>query len=76
MTLCLLQEIKGLKEGEDPEDGEAQEEGVTFNLWKKTEQPPHAEPVFDEVPSYPVFDVVHHNNLRACSVLAVFMTNR
>ncbi|CAN0031897.1 unnamed protein product, partial [Scytosiphon promiscuus] len=41
-------ELKGLKEGEDPEDGEAQEEGVTFNLWKKTEQPPPAEPVFDE----------------------------
>lgn len=44
-----FQEIKGLKEGEDPEDGEAKEEGVTFNLWKKTEQPPPAEPVYDEV---------------------------
>ncbi|CAN0064085.1 unnamed protein product [Pylaiella littoralis] len=41
-------ELKGLKEGEDPEDGEAKEEGVTFNLWKKSEQPPPAEPVFDE----------------------------
>eukprot|EP00752_Nemacystus_decipiens_P007983 g7132.t1 len=41
-------ELKGLKEGEDPEDGEAKEEGVTFNVWKKTEQPPLAEPVFDE----------------------------
>ncbi|CAM9257044.1 unnamed protein product [Ectocarpus sp. 12 AP-2014] len=41
-------EIKGLKEGEDPEDGEAKEEGVTFGLWKKTEQPPPAEPVYDE----------------------------
>lgn len=38
-----------MKEGEDPEDGEAKEEGVTFNLWKKSEQPPPAEPVFDEV---------------------------
>lgn len=38
-----------MKEGEDPEDGEAKEEGVTFNIWKKTEQPPPAEPVFDEV---------------------------
>lgn len=44
-----FQEIKGLKEGEDPEDGEATEEGVTFNLWKKTEQPPPVEPVYDEV---------------------------
>lgn len=44
-----FQELKGLKEGEDPEDGEAKEEGVTFNIWKKTEQPPPAEPVFDEV---------------------------
>ncbi|CBN73873.1 conserved unknown protein [Ectocarpus siliculosus] len=41
-------EIKGLKEGEDPEDGEAKEEGVTFGLWKKTEQPPPAEAVYDE----------------------------
>jgi len=29
-----LQELKGLKEGEDPEDGEAKEEGVTFNIWQ------------------------------------------
>lgn len=47
------QELKGMKEGEDPEDGEAKEEGVTFNLWKKTEQPPPAEPVFDEVMHLP-----------------------
>lgn len=42
------QELKGLKEGDDPEEG-AGEEGVTFNLWKKTELPPPSEPVFDEV---------------------------
>lgn len=48
-----LQELKGLKEGDDAEDGEAKEEGVTFNVWKKTEQPPPAEPVFDEVTFVP-----------------------
>ena len=42
------QELKGLKEGEDPEDG-PEEEGVTFDVWKKTELPPPLEPVFDEV---------------------------
>lgn len=44
----LAQELKGLREGDDAEDG-AGEEGVTFNLWKKTEQPPPTQPVFDEV---------------------------
>ena len=44
------QELKGLKEGEDPEDGPG-EEGVTFDVWKKTELPPPLEPVFDEVHS-------------------------
>lgn len=42
-----------MKEGDDSEDGEAKEEGVTFNVWKKTEQPPPAEPVFDEVTFVP-----------------------
>lgn len=45
----FLQELRGLREGEDPEDG-AGEEGVTFDLWKNTELPPPPEPVFDEVP--------------------------
>lgn len=52
-----------MKEGEDPEDGEAKEEGVTFNLWKKTEQPPPAEPVFDEV--Y-VYVLVNHTRVLFC----------
>ncbi|CAN0427517.1 unnamed protein product, partial [Laminaria digitata] len=43
----ISQDLKGLKEGEDPEDGPA-EEGVTFDVWKKTELPPPLEPVFDE----------------------------
>lgn len=47
-SLFLYQELKGLKEGEDAEDG-AGEEGVTFDVWKKTEMPPPAKPVFDEV---------------------------
>lgn len=46
--LFASQELKGLKEGEDPEDGPG-EEGVTFDVWKKTELPPPLEPVFDEV---------------------------
>ena len=44
-----LQELKGLKEGEEPEEDGPAEEGVTFDVWKKTELPPPPEPVFDEV---------------------------
>lgn len=47
----MSQELKGLRDGEDAEEG-ASEEGVTFNLWKKTEMPPPPEPVFDEVGAY------------------------
>lgn len=46
--LFWYQELKGLKDGEEAEDG-AGEEGVTFDVWKKTEMPPPAEPVYDEV---------------------------
>lgn len=49
--VCISQELKGLKDGEDAEEG-ASEEGVTFDLWKKTEMPPPLEPVFDEVDAY------------------------
>ncbi|CAM9737764.1 unnamed protein product [Ascophyllum nodosum] len=41
------QELRGLQEGQE-EDEDATEEGVTFDLWKKTETPPEPEPVYDE----------------------------
>lgn len=43
-----MQELKGLRDGDEGGEEET-EEGVTFDVWKKTEMPPPPEPVYDEV---------------------------
>lgn len=54
-----VQEVKGLRDGEEGGE-EDTEEGVTFDVWKKTEVPPPPEPVYDEVriTRSPVFAVL------------------
>lgn len=46
--LSWTKELKGPEAGDDAEEGSG-EEGVTFDVWKKTEVPPPRDPVFDQV---------------------------
>lgn len=46
--LCDTKELKGSREGDENEDGPT-EEGVTFDIWKRTETPPTTQRVADEV---------------------------
>lgn len=45
-------ELKGPEAGDDDAEDGSGEEGVTFDLWKKTEVPPPRDPVLDEVLLY------------------------